>query len=146
MSAQICFKRLGVDDVDRTTHLEVLVSDGYSTFRNLVLIQNDALSRIDWQFRALCDDFHSGIYDLNIGVFGKGYAYGAFCAHFRFYEPGKLCISTFQETDFFEFAGKSEANQAKLHLRSEPALLQNFSVELTQLVRGSLEEAKLICL
>lgn len=146
MEAQILFKRLWTDIEDKTSTLEVLVSDGYSTFSNQVYLSNNALDHVEGKICLLCDDYYNGSYDLNIGIFGKEYAYGAFRAHFRFYEPGKLCISTTQETDFFKFAGETVANQAHMHLRSEPALLQNFSAELTLLVNGALDEAKLICL
>nr|WP_314857833.1 hypothetical protein [uncultured Undibacterium sp.] len=146
MEAQILFKRLWTDVEDKTTTLEILTSDGHSTFSNQVYLSNKALDHIESEIRLFCDDYYNGIYDLSIGIFGKEYAYGAFLANFRFYEPGRLYISTTQETEFFKFAGDMVAKQAQMHLRSEPALLQNFSAEFTLLIKGTLDEAKLICL
>ena len=74
-----------------------------------------------------------------------GHAGGGFHARLAFRDPGRLFVSTHQQNEFRPFPRDRVANEARLHLVSEPVLLDRFVRELQGLADGSREEARLAC-
>lgn len=142
MKPGILISRLWSDD--DVLELEVRVSDGKSSFSNQVYVAKqgaleDAVSSLQ-DFKAAV---YGGLLDLQLGEFGPEFANGAFHARFHFTSPGRLFVTCKQESDFVEFAQKQVASKATLYLKSEPALLDRFIVELDALATGKSEEAEL---
>jgi hypothetical protein len=110
--------------------LRIEVSDGASLFSNKVYVGysdfSDAVSQLD----TFKDHIHGGLLDMRFGEFGPEYASGAFHARFHFPEPGKLYITSRQQSGFEDFGRKNVASEATLHLRTEPVLLDNFLEQL----------------
>jgi hypothetical protein len=121
--------------------LKIEVSDGRSFFSNLVYVGHldlaDTVSKLD----AFKRHFHGGLLDVSFGGFGPEYASGAFHARFHFPKPGKLYVTSRQESDFEQFSQKTVASCATLYIKSEPALLDRFVEELKTLSAGSGEDA-----
>jgi hypothetical protein len=121
--------------------LRIEVSDGTSFFSNLVYVGHadlaDTVSRLD----AFTHHIHGGLLDVRFGEFGPEYASGAFHARFHFPKPGKLYVTSQQESDFQQFSLKTVASCATLYIKSEPALLERFVEELKALSAGSGEHA-----
>ena len=121
------------------------VCDGSSSF------VTEAFTPIDWgansakTLRIFSRQVHGGIFDLEAGTEGPEYASGAFRARFHFYKPTDLLISTMQQGDFFPFKTREVATEAKMFLRTEPALLDRFISALPALDRPDGGEAVLEC-
>jgi hypothetical protein len=128
---------------DDMVELEIEVFNGKSRFVNTAYVGHldlaDAISGLE----AFKSQSYGGIYDLRFGGFGCEYANGAFHARLHFFKPGKLYITSEQETAFIEFGKKTVASHATLYLSSEPALLDRFIVELRQLAQDVEGEALL---
>ena len=109
------------------------VCDGTSLF------VNEAYAPIGWggnsahALRTFSRHVHGGIFDLEAGNEGPEYASGAFRARFHFYKPTDLLISTTQQGDYFPFKTREVATEARMFLRTEPALLDRFIAELPAL-------------
>jgi hypothetical protein len=121
------------------------VSDGRSLFVNTAYAPIDWIEAAATALRAFGRQLHGGIYDLHAGQFGPEFANGAFMARFHFPKPGRLFISTHQQSDYADFKGTQVASEAHLYLTSEPALLDRFIEELAGLNRGEREDATLEC-
>jgi hypothetical protein len=106
--------------------LRIEVSDGASLFSNQVYVGYSHFSGAVSQLDTFKDHIHGGLLDMRFGEFGPEYASGAFHARFHFPEPGKLYITSRQQSGFEDFGGKNLASEATLHLRTEPVLLDNF--------------------
>jgi hypothetical protein len=119
------------------------VCDGRSLF------VNTAYASVGWigdavnALRTFGRQIHGGIYDLKAGEFGLEFANGAFLARLHFPKPGRLFISTHQQSDYSDFKGSHVASEARLFLMSEPVLLDRFIEELGALNRGEREDATL---
>jgi hypothetical protein len=115
------------------------------------LFVNTAYAPTDWfesaatALRTFGRQIHGGIYDLQAGEFGPEFANGAFLARFHFPTPGRLFISTHQQSDYMDFKGSKVASDAHLYLASEAVLLDRFIEELSALNRGQREDAILEC-
>ena len=85
------------------------------------------------QLRQFGRQVHGGIFDLNAGQDGAEFAGGSFRARFHWHRPDQLLISTHQQGDYFPFKGGKTATEAKMFLRTEPALLDRFVTDLPSL-------------
>ena len=135
-------KRWSDDDV---IDLTFEVSDGRSLFINTAYVAVDWLETASSALRVFGRQIHGGLYDLKAGEFGPEFANGAFLARFHFPKPGRLFISTQQQSDYREFKSSEVASAARLFLTSEPVLLDRFIDELAALNRGEREDATLEC-
>jgi hypothetical protein len=130
------------DDVDE---LRILVTDNASSFSNTAYIGRGQLGELARQLSIFRNHIHGGIKDIRFGEFGPEYANGAFHARLHFRAPGKLYVSTQQQSAFASFSTGEVASEAKMYLVSEPVLLDNFIAELGGLANGAREDATLEC-
>lgn len=139
MKLGIRFSKIWFDD--DLLELRIGVSDGTSCFSNQVYVGHadfaDTVSRL-CVFKVHA---HGGLLDVRFGEFGCEYANGAFHARFQFPSPGRLFVTCQQESGFEEFGKKAIASRATMYLKSEPALLDRFVVELQALASTASEEA-----
>ncbi len=129
-------------DID-LIELKIEVSDGISLFSNRVYISHETLPDMISDLNVLRDHIHGGLLDIRLGEFGPEYANGAFHARFHFQQLGKLYITCRQQSRFEKFPLREVANEATIHLKTEPVLLDNFIVGLKALSNGNSEEAYL---
>ena len=127
---------------DDLLELRVAASDGHSTFTT------DAYVSVSWPretMEALLvfgKHIYGGIYDLKAGAFGPEYAGGALQARLHYETPGRLFVSVTLQGEYQKYKNTDVASEAKLYMRSEPALLDRFAAELLALTveEGSLAE------
>lgn len=143
MQNSISISRIWADD--SLVELRVTVADQSSTFSNTVYVDEQHLAELYSQLRMFRDHVHGGIKDIRLGEFGAEYANGAFHARLHFRLPGKLYISTHQQTEFMDFFIAKVASEAKMYLISEPILLDSFLGELERLIQGASDHARLTC-
>lgn len=145
MKAKIEFEKVWFDE--DMVELRILVSNGHSMFTNKVYIGSNELELLSKQLEAFKTEYHGGVEDIIFGTFGVEYASGAFRARLHFPKPGLLYISTKQQSKFFEFKGGYEASEANMYLSTEPALFDNFLLELKSLSASGIGgKAELICI
>jgi len=143
MKPRIAIKRTWLDDDVALLTFEVC--DGTSFF------SNDAYAGLDWGTKASTalarfgQQIHGGLFNLETGNGGPEYAGGAFHARFHFYKPTMLLISTVQQAEYFRFKDSKVASEARMFLRTEPALLDRFISALPVLDKANDEEAVLEC-
>ena len=125
------------------TELKIEVSEGTSLFSNRVYVQPGTLADVISDLNVFRKHIHGGILDIRLGEFGPEYANGAFHARFHFQELGKLYITCKQQSKFEDFPLRLVANEATIHLKTEPVLLDNFIADLKVLNIGNSEEAYL---
>ena len=130
---------------DDVVELRIVVADQSSAFCITAYAGHDQLRDLNDQLRIFRGHIHGGIKDFYLGEFGAEYANGAFHARLHFRSPGKLYISTHQQSDFVQFSVGEVASEAKMYLVSEPILLDNFIEELRALASGAREDAVLEC-
>jgi hypothetical protein len=123
--------------------LKIDVSDGVSSFSNRVYVGYSALTDVIAELGVFKDHVHGGLLDIRFGEFGPEYASGAFHARLHFPKPGRLYITSKQQSEFGEFSVTKVASEATLYLKTEPALLDNFIGELRSLEAKKREEAHL---
>ncbi len=143
MNSSIVFKKLGGDDDLIVLLIEVI--DGRSVFANEVYIDIDAIEVLIKELSIFRENIHGGLYDIRFGAFGHEYANGGFHARLHFYDSGLLFISTYQQSAFEKFSNTQVASEAKIFLKTEPILLDNFISELKSLNSGANDEAILAC-
>lgn len=141
MKPGIHISRLWSDD--DVVELQILVSDGTSSFANKAYVGHAALADATASLQVFKNHVHGGLFDLRFGEFGPEYASGAFLARFHFSGPGRLFVSCEQESHFLEFANKEVASRATMFVKSEPALLDRFIAELCAVSAGTSNEAYL---
>jgi hypothetical protein len=121
--------------------MKVRVCDGRSLFSTNVYVGyqqlDDTISGLD----AFKEHVHGGLFNVEWGEFGPEYSNGAFRARFHFARPGKLYITCRLQSDFKEFSVNQVASEATLYLRTEPALLDNFILELKRITADESKEA-----
>lgn len=141
MSPRITLQKIWNDD----DHIEltVEVSDGKSTFSNNVYISTNTIEKLIKDLTGFREQVYGGLYDIRFGEFGPEYANGAFQARLHFHSPGRLFISTHQQSDFEDFSKMQVASEARLYLKTEPILLDNFISELKEINLGTSNEASL---
>lgn len=143
MQNSISISRIWADD--SLVELRVTVTDQSSSFSNTVYVDELQLAELCSQLRTFRNHVHGGIKDIRLGEFGAEYANGAFHARLHFRSPGKLYISTRQQTEFKDFSITQVASEASMYLLSEPILLDSFLGELERLIQGSGDHASLAC-
>ena len=143
MKPKIEVKNIWFDD--DLTELKISVCDGSSTFSNTVYIAKDDVTELIKQLTRFGEQVHGGLYDIKFGAKGAEYSNGAFEAILHYHTPGKISISSFQQTEFFEFTKRLEASECKMFLSTEPSSLDNFVNELRSLENEIDSTATLIC-
>lgn len=125
--------------------LLVVVSNRRLRFENQVYIAHDQLDDLVKDLSIFRNHIQEDFQEIQLGAFGPEYANGAFHARLQFLAPGTLYISTFQQSEFGGVPHEDVASEAKMHLRSEPILLDNFISQLRALAAGAREDATLHC-
>jgi hypothetical protein len=143
MKPRITLKKIWFDD--DITELKIEVCDGNSIFSNKVYVGHTQIESIVKDLNVFREQIYGGLHDIKLGEFGPEYANGGFQARLNFHVPGKLYISSFQQSDFEEFSRTLVASEAKMYLKTEPVLLDKFIIELNTLISGASDEATLIC-
>ena len=143
MKSKIHFQKIWFDD--DIIEIKVEISDGTSLFSNNVYLGYDTLETLIKDLNVFRENIYGGIYDIKLGEFGPEYANGAFQARLHFQVPGKLYISSYQQSEFEAFPINEVASEAKFYLKTEPILLDNFITELKKLNSGGSDEAELKC-
>ncbi len=144
LKSNIHIKKIWFDD--DVIELKIEVSNGDSTFSNRVYVGPQKFEEVVKDLDSFKQDIHGGIYDITFGAFGPEYANGGFQARLHFHVPGKLNISTYQQSDYEEFSKNKVASEARLYLKSEPTLLDNFIIELRSISAGNSQEATFECI
>ncbi len=129
-------------DID-LIELKVEVSDGISLFSNQVYVSHEGLASVISDLKVFRDHVRGGLLDIQFGEFGPEYANGAFHARLHFQQTGKCYITCKQQSKFEDFSVRPVANEAIIHLKTEPILLDNFIVNLKALSNGNSETAYL---
>jgi hypothetical protein len=142
MNSRITLRKIWNDD--DIVELTVEVSDGRSMFSNNVYVGTNSIEELVKNLTAFRERVYGGLYDIRFGEFGPEYANGAFQARLHFHGPGRLFISTQQQSVFEEFSKMPVASEAKMYLKTEPILLDNFISELKALSSGASNEASLV--
>jgi hypothetical protein len=124
---------------------EAAASDGFSTFRTRVYVGRGNLAELIEGLNRFKGQIHGGIHDVRLGSFGPEYANGAFHARLHFHRSGHgaIFITVHAESEWDDFTLSKVASRATLYLKTEPALLDNFIVELGRLRDGETNEASL---
>ena len=141
MKPGIQFTKVWFDD--DVIELKVEVSDGISSFSNLVYVGYSSLTEVVRRLGVFRNQIHKGLLDIQFGEFGQEYANGAFHARFHFPRPGRLYITSKQQSEFEDFSVAKVASEATLYLKTEPVLLDNFIDELRNLDARRREDAHL---
>lgn len=144
MQPFIKFEKVWCDE--DTTELKVTVNNGQSSFSNIVSLGNNELSELSESLEVFKTQYYGGLKDVQFGRFGREFVNGGFHARMHFPEPGYLYIATTQQSKFLSFKGQEVASEAKMFLRTEPCLLDNFLLELKQLSKGDEDAAQLLCI
>ncbi|HIA55435.1 MAG TPA: hypothetical protein EYN91_25680 [Candidatus Melainabacteria bacterium] len=143
LAACISIKKLWSDD--DLVELEIRVSDGTSCFCNAVYIGHQRLKEVVKNLDSFKQQIHGGIWDMKFGEFGPEFANGGFIARLNFQPSGKLDISVYMQSKYFEFTKNKVASEARLYLRTEPALLDKFVEQIRALSKRTVDEALLEC-
>ena len=125
--------------------IEVAASDGSSTFRTTVYVDHETLAELVEGLDRFKAQIYGGIHDVRPGALGPEYAEGAFHARLHFHQPchGLIFITVHAESDWHDFTLSKVASRVTLYLKTEPALFDNFIVELGRLRDGKTDEASL---
>ena len=123
--------------------LRVEISDGRSLFVNQIYVGHRLLADTISGLQQFKDQIHGGLFNLRFGEFGPEYASGALDIRMRFRKHGKLLARVLAQSEFCRFEDRELSSDVKLHLVSEPALLDSFILEFRALSEGSTEEAEL---
>jgi hypothetical protein len=122
------------------------VCDGTSVFTNEAYVSLDWGTEMASSLHAFGHQIYGGLLDLLAGQEGVEYAGGYIRARFHWYKPGELLISTLQQGDHFPFKGGKSATEARLFLKTEPALLDRFVAALPSLDARVGGQATLECI
>ncbi|MBD9478978.1 hypothetical protein [Pseudoxanthomonas sp. PXM02] len=144
MTKGISFTRIWSDD--DLIELRIVVANEGSSFSNTVYASQRGLQHLAEELSLFRDHIHAGVKDIRLGEFGPEYANGAFHARLHFRSPGKLYVSTHQQSEFSDFSVTQVASEARMFLTSEPVLLDNFLAHFLSLVSGAAENASLECI
>ena len=123
--------------------LKIKVSDGDSLFVNHLYVVHDVLFDVILDLTVGRTHIHGGLLDVRFGEFGPEYANGAFLSRFHVQKLGKIDITCRQQSKVEDFSLILVVNEAKIHLATEPVLLDNFIVDLKALQKGNSGEAYL---
>jgi len=145
MEEGINLKKIWSDD--DCVEIDVATSDGSSAFRTRVYVGHAQLAELVAGLDRFKGQIHGGMYDARLGEFGPEFAGGAFHARLHFHQPGhgRIFITVHTESAWHDFTLSKVASRATLYLTTEPALFDNFIVELGRLKAGEADEALLSC-
>jgi hypothetical protein len=143
MQKGISLSRIWSDD--DLIELRIVVADKGSSFASTTYVSQMMLQTLARELTVFRDHIHGGIRDISFGQFGPEYANGAFHARLHFKGPGTLYVSTHQQCEFTDFSVGQVASEARMFLRSEPILLDNFLTHFRGLASGARENAYLEC-
>lgn len=138
---RVTFTQIWSDD--DMVELRIEVTDGRSSFSNDIYVGHQHLRATISELNTFKTHIHGGLYELRFGEFGPEYASGALHARFHFQDRGVVFITVRSQSEFTDFGSKNVASEATLHLKTEPALLDNFIRELESVSGGSEEGAYL---
>lgn len=128
---------------DDMLELQAEICDSRSLFVNQIYVGHKALAETVSGLHRFKDQACGGLFNLRFGEFGPEYASGALDVRMHFRKQGKLLLRVLAQSEFSRFEDRELASEATLHLVSEPALLDNFIVEIRMLSEGSSERAEL---
>ena len=123
--------------------LKIRVSDKQSVFVNEVYVGHQQLKNLAKDLDRFKTYVRGGIYDIAFGLFGPEHAHGAFHARLQFQDRGILFVTVRGQSDYQNFGKKNVASEATLHLRTEPALLDNFIEDIEQMSQRKQDDAVL---
>ena len=143
MNQGIILKKIWSDE--DLIKIDVAASDGSSTFRTTLYVDHEKIAELVAGLDRFKNEIYGGIHDVRLGAFGPEYAGGAFHARLHFHPPGHglIFITVHAESDWNDFTLSKVASRATLYLKTEPALFDNFIVELGRLRDGETDEASL---
>jgi hypothetical protein len=141
MKPGISFTKIWSDD--DAVELRIQVSDAQSVFVNEVYVGHQELADLVVNLNRFKTHVHGGIHDIAFGSFGPEYANGAFHARLHFQDRGIVFVAVRSQCSFEEFGKKNVASEATLHVKTEPALLDNFVEEIKGMCEGERDEAAL---
>ncbi len=140
MKPKILFTNIWADD--DMFELEILTSSESSQFSTKVYVGFNEVEKIAEDLNIFRKQIYGGLYDLSFGRFGPEYASGAFSIRLHFQRNGKLNLTVKIQSEFYQFGNKKIADEATMHLRTEPALLDNFVsgfISVSKLVGNDIE-------
>jgi len=140
LKPEISLEKVWFDD--DLIELKISVCNGKSIFTNKVYVGSHQILELVNALNVFKNHYYGGLKDILLGQFGREYAISA---RLHFPKPGALYIATHQQSEYFEFKGQEEASEAKMYLKTEPALLDNFIQELKGLSNGISDVATLVC-
>jgi len=143
LKPEISIEKVWFDD--DLIELKISICNGKSLFTNKVYVGSHQILELVNSLNIFKNHYYGGLKDILLGQFGREYANGAFSARLHFPKPGPLYIATHQQSEHFEFKGQEEASEAKMYLKTEPVLLDNFIQELKGLSNGINDVATLVC-
>ncbi|HSQ30024.1 MAG TPA: hypothetical protein VLN49_09250 [Gemmatimonadaceae bacterium] len=118
---------------DDVAQLAFEVCDGGSVFTTEAYAARDWGAKAAADLRTFSGQVHGGLFNLRAGESGPEYAGGCFVARFHYYNPTELLISVKQQGTFRSFKRGEVASEARMFLRTEPALLDRFVAALPAL-------------
>jgi len=144
MRSGLRFSRIWHDD--DLIELRMEVTDRTSSFATTAYTTEIELVRMHESLVEYRDRLGDYVMELRFGEFGPEAANGAFHARLQFHAPGQLFVFTHQQSEFLPFPADKVANEARMHVVSEPVLLDSFVHQLKGLATGQRAEAVLGCL
>jgi hypothetical protein len=141
MQPRLRFTQIGVSR--EPLRLKVEIGNGASVFSTEALISIQQLERIVSGLESFKVQIYGGLFNFQIGEFGCEYSGGALSARLQFKEHGKIFLQIFAQSPFRQFGTREFANEIRLYLLSEPALLDGFISNLSDLLAGDSHEAEL---
>ena len=143
MTPHIEFKKVWEDN--DVYELAMSACDGRSIFCTNLYAGVIELQTISNELRQFSPGIYGGLYDLRIGEFGPEYASGALMVRFAFDQTGsgKIFLTVSVESEWFETPQTKVASNARLYLKSEAILLNQFISEFSQLASGNGKIAQL---
>ena len=144
MEPKIEFKNIWLDD--HMFELEIMVFSETSKFTTKVYVGYPNIEKIFEELDVFKTHKHGGLYDMTFGEFGPEYGSGAFTIRFHFQQNGKLNLTIKLQTEYYSFGKKEIADEATMHLKTEPALLDNFVSAIKSISKDVGNEIELSCI
>jgi hypothetical protein len=141
MKTGIKLKKIWFDE--QWLEFSIEVYKGNSVFYNSVYFFEYQLEALIKELKVFRNKIDDGQYEIKMERIEPC---DYFQASMRFAFGGKLFISTYQQSEYKKFPESEVADEAKIHLVSEPILLDNFIDGLSKIYSGFLDEAFLECI
>ncbi len=126
--------------------LDIKTTSEYSLFSTKVYVGFSQIEKISEELKIFKNHIHGGLYNLEFGMFGPEYASGAFSIRFHFQDRGILHLTVNTQTEYYSFGKKEIADEATMHLKTEPALLDKFINSFKSISYSVGNELELICI